>query len=202
MRCRRLKDINFFEETKKPSPHKQANRTVLAGIIAVGICIVAIVGAYIYVLVGQLSSRAEIESFNNQIYELKASTPGLGEVEPKLERLKGIKAYAEIITSFDNSAQSQPKLDASFLKGLASKLPSDVSVLHMEYNEGILVLNCTAKNELSPPNMADAFKKLDYFDSVTYGGYQIIVSSTGQENSEPEAILQFSLECVVKGGNA
>ncbi|MEI6101215.1 MAG: PilN domain-containing protein [Eubacteriales bacterium] len=191
-----MKDINLFEGIKKSAPQKKAPRAVSFGLVLLIVCAVVLGGFYGFLKYMETGLDSQMDLVNQGITALKANNAGQEDASAKQNQLAAIAAYNTALTSFQKDVQAYPKINLALLNDMAKRMPSDVKVDTISYQEGIFTLAGSASNVDSPANFAAALKSSAYFDSVTYMGsiYQAPVAGA------VSGIYQYSVQCHMKGG--
>jgi Tfp pilus assembly protein PilN len=189
-----LKDINLFDGRKKSAPPKKSGKSVAVGLVLLIAAAVAIGGLYFWQTLQKDALEIEIEAANQKIGTSQSMDSG--ELSGKQNELASIRSYNAMLLALDENVQAYPKLNASFLNDLESRMPTGVAVQVFSYQSGVLTLACTASGADEPAGFANALSQSPYIESADLKGSALDVEA----QAEGTMRYDFTVDCYLKGG--
>lgn len=197
-----MRDINLFEGIKKSAPQKKTSRAVSTGLIILILSAVALGGIYGWLRYTETNLDKQIASLNQEISGKSDEFESSGETGVKQKKLMGWQTYNNALAALTDNVKTYPKLDLALLNDIAKRMPSDVTVQNLAYQNGVLSLDCLANNVDSPAAFVYSIKESAYIDTVNYKGSTIYIAE-GQSPADAIAAgqYQFTVDCYLKGGS-
>ncbi|NMC56382.1 MAG: hypothetical protein GYA50_04085 [Eubacteriaceae bacterium] len=186
-----MKDINFFEGVKKSAPQRKAASAIKICSISLVVVIILVGGLYAYLFITGKALDNKISDVKQQIDQLKNDNSGVSQVDAKKKTLEALISYTKQVQEFKTSVDVYPIFDEWFFNHILNKMPSDVRLVSMEYKDGVLKITALAKKSLSPALYAQRLAVCCQMEKINYSGNFIV--------SDESDMLQFTIECVLKG---
>lgn len=179
------KELDFFAASvTKTYDRRRANRNAFVFLIFF-LSVVAI--AYPTVTT-KINNANLIEEINTVQANLTSSTyQELEDITAKTQQISLLSQYTTAVNSASAEFNSLPKFSTEVLDVINKALPEDVTILSVNYTDGIVELNCQSANIDSPPQTAVNLLSTDSFEKVSY---------TGLTNADSG--YTFTLQCEMK----
>lgn len=148
-------------------------------------------GLYSYLFIAGKALDNKISDVKQQIDQIKNENSGVAQIDAKKKKLEALISYTKQVQEFNTSVDVYPIFDKWFFSHILGKMPPDVRLVSLEYKDGVIKITALAKNALSPALYAHRLATCCQMEKANYSGNYVV--------SDESDMLQFTIECVLKG---